>query len=303
MVIASLLIAATFPIGAEVTQELDPRVVTFFRFMLAAVVLGGVVVAKYQWRWPNARELGCYAVISITIALFFIMMFWALRYTTALNTATIFTLVPGLSAIYAAMALGERLGRARMAALGICTIGALWVIFRGDVDRLLALEINSGDALFFLGCLSMALYTPCMRQFHTGRPPIEVTFWVVSTAILWVLPFAILPMWHIRWASISAGTFLGVAYLGVMATALTFFIYQICTAKLGPTRVITYTFTVPVLVIVIDLVSGRGPPPVTVLPGVALVLAAIVVMQWGKIGAARSAGLKVKEAVPSARRE
>jgi len=67
--------------------------------------------------------------------------------------------------------------------------------------------------------------------------------------------------------------------------------------------VITYTFTVPVLVSVIDLVSGRGPPPVTVLPGVALVLAAIVVMQWGKIGAARSAGLKVKEAVPSARRE
>ena len=64
-------------------------------------------------------------------------MFLALRYTTALNTSVIFTLVPSMSGIYAMILVRERLPGAQLAALAVGMIGAIWVIFRGDLDLLL----------------------------------------------------------------------------------------------------------------------------------------------------------------------
>jgi drug/metabolite transporter (DMT)-like permease len=48
---------------------------------------------------------------------------------------------------------------------------------------------------------------------------------------------------------------------------------------LGPTQVTAYSYLYPGLVLVIDLLLGHGLPPLQVIPGVLVVLVAMIVLQ------------------------
>jgi drug/metabolite transporter (DMT)-like permease len=71
----------------------------------------------------------------------------------------------------------------------------------------------------------------------------------------------------------------GVAYLAVFTTIVTFFLTQYAVPFLGSTRVMAYSYLYPGLVLIIDLALGHGLPPARVIPGVLVVLVAMVVLQ------------------------
>ena len=281
MLVAAAVVATSFPVGAAIARGLDPLVLTFFRFLLAAAMFLPIVGFRYGLTWPGWRSLGRYAAISACLVGFFWAMFEALRHTTALNSGAIFTLVPGLSAIYAAVLLRERLGATRLVALGLGLIGAIWVIFRGDPARLLALDANVGDAIFLVGCFFMALNAPLVRKLHRGEPMPVMTFWTLVTGSAWLLLLAATRFPAVDWAGVPAGVFAGIAYLALGPTLISFFLIQYCTMRLGPTRVMAYTYLNPLLVLLIEGTAGVGWPSPIIWPGVAIVVTATFVVQRG----------------------
>jgi len=96
-IFATILVSTSFPIGAAITQGLDSVVLTLMRFSIAAVFFGPFVAWKYGLTLPSLGDLARYAVLSACLVGFFWAMFEALRYTSPLNTATIFTLTPSNS--------------------------------------------------------------------------------------------------------------------------------------------------------------------------------------------------------------
>jgi len=277
--IATLLIATSFPVGAAIAKGLDPAVLTLLRFMLAAALFAPVIAWRYGLHWPGWRALAGYAAISLCITGFFWAMFEALRYTTALNTGTLFVLIPSFAALYSFVLLGQRMGRYQLVALALGIVGALWVIFRGDVDRLLALDLNRGDAIFFVGILLMGANAPLVKRLHRSEPPAVITFWSLMTGCVWLLLFTNAKLWTTDWAAIDLGVFGGIAYLAIFTTILSTFFFQAATLKIGPNRVAAYTYVNPLLVVLIDWAIGLGLPPLRVLPGVVITLAATFVLQ------------------------
>jgi drug/metabolite transporter (DMT)-like permease len=213
-------------------------------------------------------------------------MFEALRTTTALNAAAILTLVPGISAIYAAILVRERLGAYRMVAMGCGLVGALWVVFRGDPDRLFSLVFNWGDLIFFAGCLSLGLYAPLVKRLHRKEPAAVMTFWVLVMGTFWLVLFNNQAIWHTDWTGIDADVFAGIAYLAIFTTLISFFIAQHATLHIGPTSATSYSYLSPALVVLIEVLIGKGMPSLAVLPGVAIILVATLVIQLdvGKVG-------------------
>jgi drug/metabolite transporter (DMT)-like permease len=206
-------------------------------------------------------------------------MFLSLRYTSALNTSVIFALVPSISGGYALLFVGERLRKEQLLALAFGLVGVVWVIFRGDLSQFFAMEWNKGDLIFLGGCFAMGLYTPLVKILHRGEPMAIMTFWVLVTGSLWLLLFAGAQMTTVDWVAVPAFAWLGVAYLAVFTTIITFFLTQFAVPYLGPTRVTSYSYLYPGFVLVIDLLLGHGLPPLRVIPGVLVVLAAMVVLQ------------------------
>lgn len=278
MVISAILVSTSFTVGAAITRELDPVILTFVRFTLAAAIFGPLVHFRYGLCFSFPLFLRC-AMISGCLVTFFVCMFLSLRTTSALNTSVIFALVPSISGGYALFINGERLGRGQLSALVCGMVGVLWVIFRGDPAQLLAMQWNRGDAIFLGGCFAMGLYTPLIKLLHRGESMAVMTFWVLVTGSLWLFILAGGNLFSVPWAGVPLFAWLGVVYLAIFTTIITFFLTQYAVPYLGPTRVMAYSYLYPGLVLLIDLVLGHGLPPLRVIPGVLAVLAAMFVLQ------------------------
>lgn len=281
MLLAATLVSTSFTVGAAITAHLDPAVLTFVRFALAACIFGPWVQYKYGLGFSLSLFFRC-ALISGCLVIFFCAMFLALRSTSALNISVIFALVPSISGLYALVLLGERLHKEQLLALACGVVGVVWVIFRGELSQLLAMEWNRGDAIFFGGCIAMGLYTPLVKLVHRGESMAIMTFWVLVTGSLWLLLVTGSRLGTVDWAAVPAFAWAGIAYLVVFTTIITFFLTQYAVTYLGPTRVAAYSYLYPALVLVIDLALGHGLPPVRVIPGVLVVLVAMFVLQSKK---------------------
>ena len=157
--------------------------------------------------------------------------------------------------------------------------GALWVIFRGDINRLLSLDVNHGDLLFLAGCFMMAAYTPLVKRFHQQESMVVMTFWVLATGCLWLLLLAFSGLSAVNWQAVDTKVWAGIVYQAVFSTIITFYLTHVSTLYLGPTRVMAYSYFYPAFVLVINWSLGKGLPPAAILPGVAVVTLATVVLQ------------------------
>lgn len=229
MVLAAILVSTSFVVGKGIADGLDPAVLTLIRFLLAAVLFAPYIHRRHTLSLPSWQRLRGYATISLVLVAFFWCMFASLRYTSALNTSALFTLVPGISGVYGAVLLRERLGLSRLLALLFGMVGALWIIFRGDLHLLLALAFNRGDLIFLAGCFAMAFYTPLVKLFYRREPMAVMTFWVLVTGVGWLLLLSTPRLLSIPWRHVAPSVWAGIAYLALFSTLITFFLTHFAT--------------------------------------------------------------------------
>jgi drug/metabolite transporter (DMT)-like permease len=291
MIVCATLVSTSFTVGAAIAADLDPAVLTLLRFTLASAILAPLIHLQHGLRVSVGLLARC-SIISGCLVIFFWCMFLALRYTTALNTSVIFTLVPSISGLYALILVREHLRRPQLLALIFGLAGAIWVIFRGDLSLLLAMEWNKGDLIFLAGCFCMGFYTPLIKLLHRGESMLVMTFWVLVTGSGWLILFTGHHLLAVEWTLITSHTWAGIIYLAIFTTVITFFLTQYCVPYIGPTRAMAYSYLYPGLVLLIDLAMGHGLPPLAVLPGIGVVLLAMLVLQYssGKRGAKVSVG-------------
>ena len=283
MLMSSALVSASFIVGKAIATGMDPAILTLVRFIIASAFFFPLILRRHGLKLPDKKSLLGYACISFTLTGFFWLMFLSLRSTTALNTGVIFTLVPGISGIYSAFLLKERLGIYRILAMISATLGAIWVLFQGNLEHFLAFNLNSGDLIFFASCLLMAFYTPLVKLFHRQESMSVMTFWILVTGSGWLLLFSGYRLPLVPWGDISIKVWAGIAYLAVFSTILSFFLSQLCTLYLGPTRVMAYSFLYPPFILLIEWFLGNPLPSIRVFPGIGLIIAAMFIVQQGAV--------------------
>lgn len=279
---ATVLISTSFPVGAAITNDLDSLVLTFFRFAMAALLFAPIVAWRYGLRLPAPRDFARYGILSACLVAFFWGMFTALQYTSALNTATIFAMTPVITALVSAVLLKERLGATALIALPIGMSGAIWVIFRGDLNALLTLDLGVGDGIFFAATLVMGFYGPLVKYLHRGEPMAQMTFWTLVSGALWLFILAAPRFSSVSWHDVPNTVYIGIAYLAVFTTLITFFVLQWCTRVISPTKIISYTYLNPILVVIIAIIFGGHLPTLATYPGFILIVTAIYVLQRDK---------------------
>ena len=277
LLFSTTLVSTSFIVAELITDTLDPIVLTLVRFILAGLFLLPVISIRHGLS-VTIGSLCRYAAISGSLVLFFWAMFLSLRYTSPLNISVLFTLVPAISAIFSAILNRERISISLLLALIVGLMGAVWVIFEGDLQRFTELAWNRGDLIFFGGCLAMALYTPLVRLLHRREPMEVMTFWILVTGCIWLVPGAIKILARTSLTAIPPTTWLWIVYLALFSTVISFYCTQYATRIIGPTRTIAYSYLYPLLVMVLNYILGRGWPAVQVIPGILLTLAAMLLL-------------------------
>jgi drug/metabolite transporter (DMT)-like permease len=289
MLVFTMIIAGSFPVVAAITSGIDSALLTFWRFFTATLIFGFMLpLIKDKGPIPGWKDLGRFATVGGSYGLFFVLMFQALKTTTPLNTGTIYTTLPLVTMLVGTL-VGEPFELRRLGVLAISMVATVWVIFRGDPERMLTLNISRGDLIFFLGTLCLAVYTLSMKKLQRpGESKVYFTFYSLFFATLVLMVTAIL-----RTGSLDvpeAHTWPGIAYLAGPSTALTFLILTYTATRLAPTKIVAYTFLTPSAVAGIEWIMGGSPPEIVVLPAIVLTLGTVWMLQldWVSAGKAKS---------------
>lgn len=278
MLCFSGLVAGSFALGSMAAPHIAPAALNVPRFLLAAVILGagallGRGIPRETWVAPWR-----YLLLGGAMGLYFVLMFEGLKSAPPVSAAAVFTLTPVLSGI-AGYLLLRQITTPRMAlALAIGALGALWVIFRADPGALLAFEVGRGEVIYFWGCAAHAVYTPLVRRLNRGERPVVFSFGTMLGAVVLMTAAGWSDIRATDWASLPAIVWITILYTAVFATAATFVLLQFASLTLPSAKVMAYTYLVPSWVAVWQVALGHALPPVLVLLGVVLTVAALIVL-------------------------
>jgi drug/metabolite transporter (DMT)-like permease len=278
MLVFSALVAGSFSLGAMAAPLIDPLAITALRFLLAGALVGAVAFATTGIRRSALQAPGRYLILGALLAAYFGLMFQGLKTAEPIATAAVFTLTPALAAGFGWLTLRQRLTRRMALALAIGGVGALWVIFRADLQRLLALQIGRGEVIYFAGCVAHALYAPLVRKFNRGESAVVFTFGTMIAGWL-ILTVAGAPaILATDWPALPAIVWITLVYTAVFASAATFVLLQFATLRLPSAKVMAYTYLVPSWVILWEIALGRSAPPALIFGGVALSILALLLL-------------------------
>ena len=278
MMLFSAITAGSFSIGGMIANEIAPTVLNAVRFVLAAAAIGALVAIGPGLRRRDFASPWRHLILGALFAGFFVAMFEGLKTADPVSIGAVFTLTPLMSAAFARFLVGQRITSRMALALPIAAVGAIWVIFRADLYALIAFEIGKGEVVFFLGCVSYALYAPMVRKVHRGEPIQSFTLMTFAAGVLFLVGFGWRDLLVTDWIAMPWAVWLALVYLAFLASALTFLLIQFAALRLPAAKVMAYTFLTPSLVILLEAMIGRGLPDVLILPGVGLTIAGLALL-------------------------
>lgn len=280
MIVATMLIATSFPVVSSIAGTMDSVQLVFYRFLISTVLFLPYILCRY----PNEllkswRLLPQYSILGVLLVLFFTSMFEALRTTTPAKTAAIFTLGPILSSGIGFVIVGESMTKKNATALLCGMLGAMWVVFSVDRSQLDGFNLVIGDFLFLFGTVCFALYTVLVKRFFQREQMAVMTFWTLATGTVWLLMFCGPRLTFANGFELNLYIIIAIGYLAVFTTLITFFLTQKSITVLGPTKTVAYTFLNPALVLLFSCLLGDTNNAWIAIPGVGLTLISIVILQ------------------------
>ena len=278
MLAFSFGIAGSFSLGGMVANLIDPVALTASRFLLSSILIGFIVYFGTSLKREYLLGSWRYFVAGGLMSLYFVLMFIALQTTSAVSTSTVFTLTPLLSGLFGWILLRQRMTRRMAFALSIGAVGAVWVIFKADINAIFEFRVGHGEIIFFFGCLAHAFYTPFLRYANRGEPPQVFVLGMVTTGALFLLVVGWDDIRATEWVNLPSIVWITIIYITLIATILTFFAVSYASMRLPSAKVMAYTYLTPTWVILWEFALGKGLPSLPIMLGVATTIIALLLL-------------------------
>ena len=279
LLVTALFWGLNYHFGKRVIADAAFAEAGFWRYTFALSIL--VVVS---WRalpgWTDLRRVAGPVLLTGGVALFGFNLgyFLGLRTTSAINGSLIMALNPLTTVLLSALILGTRLTFWQLIGLLVSLAGVLYLVAAGSLDRLLALQLNTGD-LFIMGAnVSFAFHHVFVRKFGHLLPNAAFTLLV---AVACYLSFLIaLPLTTTLPSLDHTPSFwLGALGLGVLGTAVAYLCWNAGIVRLGADAGAVALNLVPLFTALGSLVLGEPLLPIhfisggLIIGGVAIALA------------------------------
>ena len=278
MLLFSVLVAGSFALGVLAANDIAPMALNAVRFWIAAAIIGAIVVARGGVPRAALAAPWRHLVLAAVFTLYFVLMFEGLKTAPSVSAAAVFTLTPLLTAAVGWLLLRQGVTPRIAFALTIGALGALWVIFRADLQAILRFDVGRGELIYFVGCISHSFYTPLVRKLNRGESALVFTF---GTLVAGAMLLTVLGWSHIistPWLTLPSVVWVTIFYTAVFASAATFTLLQFAALRLPSSKVMAYTYLTPAWVIVWNVGLGAALPPLAVGFGVAMTIVALVLL-------------------------
>ena len=278
MLAFSALIAGSFALGALTVPHINPTAFNTARFILAALVVCLLAAGKASISVSAFVAPWRYVLLGGLMGFYFVLMFEALKTTSPVSASAVFTLTPILSGLFGYILLRQITTRRMALALSIGALGALWVIFRADLNAFFSFDPGRGEMIFFVGCIAHALYAPMVQLVNRGESPVVFSFGALVAAALLLMATSWKNFVTTDWSGLPLVVWVTIIYTAVFATAATFILIQYALLRLPSAKVMAYTYLTPFWVICWEAALGHELPKGLILGGVVFILLALALL-------------------------
>jgi drug/metabolite transporter (DMT)-like permease len=297
LVATAVLWGATWIAGRVAVSEAAPLAVASWRFLLAALLLGALVVQREGWpRWSRSDWLTLTALGASGIFLYNVCFLYGLQLIEAGRGALVVALTPVLVATGDWLFFGAPMSPRRAAGIIVAMFGCLLVVSNGDVRLLVSGQIGSGEWLI-IGCsLLWAVYTFIGRRATRSLSPMAMTFGASLTGCTMLTTAALLQGTLFSLADTTWRSWTSIAFLGIFGVALAFTWYAAAVQEIGATRSAAFINLVPVSAVLLGALLLHERLGIAVLAGGSLVIAGVLMTNHAAAQLAAGAHSKEKTA-------
>lgn len=178
--------------GKLAVGEVSPAVLVAFRWAGVLVLLGFFGRKTVAQEWPILRRHLTYFFLlgAVGFSLFNTLFYIAAVRTEAINIGILQGAIPVFVMLGAFGVFGLTVTRMQSLGVAVTILGVVFVGSRGDMQRLVDLQFNSGDLIMITACGFYAAYTVALRR----RPAVSglAMFSVMAVgAMMTSIPFLV----------------------------------------------------------------------------------------------------------------
>ena len=260
MLLFSLLVSGSFVLGSIIANLISPDLVTFLRFLIAFIAIAILILYQSKFCFLKYLSIGRSLILGALISIYFITMFEGLKTASSTSMAVVFTLTPLLAGFFDLIFSNRVMSKKVWITVVVAAIGALWIIFDGNIQNFINFKVGYGEKLFFIGCICHALYAALIPKFNNGEPAIIQTFGTLISGIIILGLFSNKEIIYHSWIDFPVIVLLTILYLAIFATAASFFLIQYSAVRLSSIKVMAYTYAVPIWVVLLQIIFLQQLP-------------------------------------------
>ena len=284
MLMFSLLVSGSFVLGSIIANLISPDLVTFLRFLIAFIAIAILILYQSKFRFLKYLSIGRSLILGALISIYFITMFEGLKTASSTSMAVVFTLTPLLAGFFDLIFSNRVMSKKVWITVVVAAIGALWIIFDGNIQNFINFKVGYGEKLFFIGCICHALYAALIPKFNNGEPAIIQTFGTLISGIIILGLFSNKEIIYHSWIDFPVIVLLTILYLAIFATAASFFLIQYSAVRLSSIKVMAYTYAVPIWVVLLQIIFLQQLPNTITFVGAFVILVSLLILLFNDEG-------------------
>ncbi len=270
MVVATLLWGGTFVAIRDTVRGMTPAALVCGRFAVAAALFALIGLARR--RLPDARSLRIGAGNGVLMAGSFSLQALGLRYTSAGSSAFLTCAGTLFAAFYAWALLRQRPSRSLLAGIALALAGSALM----SLDQ--ALHLGRGEVITVLGASLYAMQIVWIGRHAESLDPLAIVTVQAAVVALVTAPFAgDLRAAYGALAPAGWGRFL---YLAIAGSSIAPLLQVLAQQRLAPGRIGLLFALEPVFALAFALTLGHEHFDPRWWVGAALILAAVVLVEW-----------------------
>lgn len=249
LILTPLFFSTNIIFGRGVVSEVAPFTLAFLRWSACAIILFPFVlkaknttlpfVKNHKLLWLSLGFLGMWICGAI--------VYLALGYTTAINTALVYTTAPIFTILIQFAWLKRAVKLREIIGIIAATLGVAYIVLKGELSAIVALDFNLGDILILFCAASWAGYS-VLQKTEPCRdiPMLSMLGLTTLSGAMLLAPFAAyefvlgaqMPVTQHAWLSIGGivmfssllaftGTQHGIKHLGPQATGFSLYLLPV----------------------------------------------------------------------------
>jgi len=270
----------TNPLGALPLYEegVNTSSVLFYRFSLAVIVLGAVLMVERKTLVLNRKELKVLSLLGMLFALSSITYYQSFRFMDAGIASTILFVYPVMVAAIMAICFHEKITLPMMLAIVLSLLG-IGLLYQGDAGAAFSM---TGFVLVMVSALSYALYIVVVNKSGICMSPMKLTFYVLLFCMLLLLAYSFTSPALALQLPPSPRAWFYACWLGLVPTVLSLVLMAIAVHEVGATSTAIMGALEPMTAVAIGIIVFSEVLTVRLSLGIITILIAVLFVVMGK---------------------